>query len=57
MIHLTPKEQLAGKVEQNTFIYYNEFWKCSGCGQVYWQGPHWDGIRATLEEAKEIERA
>jgi uncharacterized protein with PIN domain len=55
-IRLTPKEQLAGKVEANTFIYYNEFWKCSKCGRVYWQGAHWDGIKATLEEAKKIRR-
>jgi uncharacterized protein with PIN domain len=53
-IRLTPKETLAGKVETNTFIYYDEFWKCSKCGRIYWQGAHWDGIRATLEEAKKI---
>jgi uncharacterized protein with PIN domain len=53
-IRLTPKEKLAGKVEKNTFIYYDEFWKCSKCGRIYWQGSHWDGIRATLEEAKKI---
>jgi uncharacterized protein with PIN domain len=53
-IELTPKEALAGQVEKNTFIYYDEFWKCSNCGRVYWQGTHWEGIRATLEEAKEI---
>jgi uncharacterized protein with PIN domain len=53
-IRLTPKETLSGKVEKNTFTYYAEFWKCSDCGRVYWQGAHWDGIRATLEEAKKI---
>jgi len=53
-IRLTPKEQLADKVEKNTFVYYDKFWKCSKCGRVYWQGAHWDGIRATLEEAKKI---
>jgi uncharacterized protein with PIN domain len=55
-IRLTPKEQLVGKVEKNTFIYYNKFWRCSKCGSVYWQGAHWDGIRATLEEARKIRR-
>ncbi len=50
----TPKETLSGKVKKNTFIHYKEFWKCSKCGRVYWQGAHWDGIRATLEEAKKI---
>jgi len=53
-IRLTPKEKLAGKVEKNTFIYYDEFWSCAKCGHIYWQGAHWEGIRATLEEAKKI---
>ncbi|MGW8288863.1 MAG: DUF5615 family PIN-like protein [Candidatus Bathyarchaeia archaeon] len=51
-IRLTPKKLLTGKVEVNTLIHFEEFWKCSMCGRVYWQGAHWDGIRATLEEAK-----
>jgi uncharacterized protein len=55
-IRLTPKEELQGKVEANTFIYYDEFWMCSKCGRVSWQGAHWDGIRDTLEEAKKIRR-
>ncbi len=53
-IQVTPKQKLAGKVEKTTLIYYNEFWKCSKCGRIYWQGAHWRGIRATLEEAKKI---
>ncbi len=53
-IRPTPKEKLAGKVEKNTFIYYNEFWKCPKCGHIYWQGAHWGRIRATLEKAKKI---
>ena len=51
-IRSTPKEKLAGKVEKNTFIYYDEFWKCPKCGHIYWQGAHWTSIRATLEEAE-----
>jgi uncharacterized protein with PIN domain len=51
-IRSTPKEKLADKVEKNTFLYYDEFWKCPKCGNVYWQGAHWTSIRATLEEAE-----
>jgi uncharacterized protein with PIN domain len=54
IIKLTPKEHLMGEVEKNTFTYYDGFWKCSECGRIYWQGAHWDGIQATLEEAKKI---
>lgn len=48
-----PKEKVADKVEKTTFSYYNEFWQCPKCGQIYWQGAHWTRIRKTLEAAKE----
>lgn len=47
-----PKEKVAGKVEESTYTYYNEFWECPKCGQIYWQGAHWTRIRKTLETAK-----
>jgi uncharacterized protein with PIN domain len=47
-----PKEEIAEKVEPNTLLYYKEFWNCSNCGAVYWQGAHWAKISVTLEEAK-----
>jgi uncharacterized protein with PIN domain len=53
-IRSTYKELLVGKIEKNTFINHDEFWECLNCGQIYWQGAHWDGIRATLEEAKKL---
>ena len=48
------KEEVVGKVEKSTFAYYNEFWKCPRCEQIYWQGAHWTRIQKTLEKAKEI---
>jgi uncharacterized protein with PIN domain len=47
-----PKEKVADKVEKDTFAYYNEFWECPECGQIYWQGAHWTRIRETLEKAR-----
>jgi len=48
------KESLVGKIPKNTFTFYNEFWKCQKCGQIYWQGAHWKRISKTLEEAKQL---
>ena len=48
------KEQLSNKLEKNTSIYYDKFWKCPNCGQVYWQGAHWKQINRTLKEAQSI---
>ncbi len=53
MLRAAPKEQLLGELEENTFTYYNKFWRCPNCGQVYWQGAHWKQISNTLKEANE----
>jgi len=50
----TSKENVKDKVEETTYAYYNEFWQCPKCGQIYWQGAHWTRIRKTLETAKEL---
>lgn len=46
------KERVVDKVEKSTFAYYNEFWECSKCGQIYWKGAHWTKIKKTLQTAK-----
>jgi len=49
-----PKEKVTDKVDKDTFVYYNEFWECPKCGQIYWQGAHWTRIKETLSEAEEL---
>jgi len=51
MIEAVPKEAVVSQVPEATSTYYSDFWKCPGCGQVYWQGAHWKRIEKTLEEA------
>jgi uncharacterized protein with PIN domain len=51
MIRAVSKEMLVNQIPELTFTYYDEFWKCPGCGQVYWRGAHWKKIKKTLEEA------
>lgn len=46
------KEQLSEELEKNTYTYYDRFWKCPNCGQVYWQGAHWKQIVQTLTQAQ-----
>jgi uncharacterized protein with PIN domain len=49
----TLKEHVQGELEKNTFLYYDKFWKCPNCGQIYWQGAHWTQINKTLNIAIE----
>ena len=52
-IKLVSKDEVADHVPKTTYTYYNEFWKCPRCGQIYWQGAHWKRIDATLKKARE----
>jgi len=47
-------EKVSDKVEKNTLEHYHEFWQCSKCQQVYWQGAHWTRISNSLCKAKEM---
>jgi len=47
------KDELRNKIEKNTYKFYDKFWKCSNCAQIYWQGAHWKQITKTLTQAKE----
>ena len=46
------KTDVITKIPKTTASFYNEFWKCPKCQQVYWRGAHWKRIEKTLIEAK-----
>jgi uncharacterized protein with PIN domain len=48
------KKKVKDKVNKNTLNYYNKFWQCSECKQIYWQGAHWKNIRSQINKAKKI---
>ena len=54
LVQLISKEEAEKTVEKNTLEHYKDFWQCSKCGQVYWQGAHWTKIRKSLSAAKEM---
>lgn len=40
-------------VPEGVLSWCDDYWRCTGCGQVYWKGSHWDDIIATIEEMVE----
>jgi hypothetical protein len=46
------KELLINRIPQDTLRYYKTFWECSGCGQIYWEGSHFEKINDWLEKMK-----
>jgi len=51
-IYPVSKSKVEGKVPPATFRFYNKFWECPECGQIYWRGSHWKKINRTLVEAR-----
>ena len=51
-LKVTLKDEILGELQKNTLTYYEKFWKCPNCGQIYWQGAHWKQINNTLSEAQ-----
>ena len=46
------KEKVIGQLEPLTKIYYDEFRRCSGCGQVYWSGSHFTKLQKRLKQIR-----
>ena len=50
----TSKNEVADHVPPTSLTLYDKFWKCTGCGKVYWIGSHWKQIQQTITNAKKI---
>jgi uncharacterized protein with PIN domain len=42
------RESVLSIIPEKTKKCYNEFYKCSSCGRVYWQGSHFDALQNTV---------
>jgi uncharacterized protein with PIN domain len=54
LINTVSKEDIIQQLPKSTAAYYDKFWKCTECSQIYWQGAHWKKITKTLEEANSM---
>jgi len=43
------KEKVLGELKPLTRIYYDRFRRCSGCGQVYWSGSHFEKLEKRIQ--------
>ncbi len=44
------KEKIKDRVPNAVFERMDAFWKCKGCGKIYWHGGHWKNIRERVEK-------
>lgn len=48
------KSEVEDRLPPTTRRIYDQFWVCTGCGKVYWQGGHWKKIAEVLAQANRI---
>jgi uncharacterized protein with PIN domain len=48
LIESVAKEKLKENVPENV----NDFFKCTTCKNVYWEGSHWKNIKETIKEVR-----
>lgn len=46
------KRELRGELPENVLAGTREFWRCTDCGKIYWEGRHWENIRRMIEEVR-----
>jgi uncharacterized protein len=43
------KRKIIGQLQPLAKIYYDQFCRCPGCGQVYWAGSHFEKLQRRIE--------
>ncbi len=44
------KNDILDRLEPRTREYFNNFWQCSSCGQIYWEGSHFEKMKSLSDE-------
>ncbi|HEV2046694.1 MAG TPA: Mut7-C RNAse domain-containing protein [Chthoniobacterales bacterium] len=47
------KTEVFEQLEPLTKIYYEQFRRCTGCGQIYWSGSHFEKLEARIAEIRQ----
>jgi uncharacterized protein with PIN domain len=51
LLRAVSKSDVADRLPPGTRESYSEFWKCAGCGQLYWRGSHYKRLERLVAEA------
>ena len=50
IVEAVDKKQIEHALEPKTRRYFEDFWQCTGCGQIYWEGSHVKHMIALTDE-------
>ncbi len=44
------KKEIQAQLPAKTSEYYRDFYRCAGCGKIYWEGPHYQKMKQFVEK-------
>ena len=50
------KKEIEARLPEHTRRLHREFWRCAGCGRVYWKGSHYSRMNRLVEHLANAER-
>jgi len=50
LIESVRKEEIIDLLPPRTRLYYQHFYKCQGCGKVYWEGSHYENMKKQIQK-------
>jgi len=53
VLHAAPKENIIDILQQNTALYFDDFWQCDDCNRIYWKGSHYERMLQLVEDINE----
>ncbi|MHB9029267.1 MAG: Mut7-C RNAse domain-containing protein [Candidatus Latescibacterota bacterium] len=54
IVEEAPPESVRDRLEPRTSLYYNEFYRCSSCGRIYWKGSHYPRLLELIHLAEQM---
>jgi len=52
LLRPTEKEGIAHRLPHRTRGHFDEYWICTGCEKIYWQGSHHHGLNEIIDQAQ-----
>lgn len=48
-LEIVPKNKIADKLPEKVKKFHNDFFRCPGCGKIYWRGSHYQKMKQIIE--------
>jgi hypothetical protein len=49
LLNMVEKRRIEDELPDHVRQHYNEFWRCDGCGRIYWKGSHYRELKAFVD--------